>query len=259
MLKVVTWNLNSVKARKDRLVAFLKREEPHLVCLQELKGIDETFPLEEVKATGYDAAVYGQKTYNGVAVLSRAPLEVVSRGFGDGVEDPAARFLCVKAYGLTLASAYIPNGQAVGTDKYAYKLEWLKRLRRYLQTHHSATQPLIVGGDFNVAPEDRDVYDPDGWRGQILFSDPEKAGLKDVCAFGLQDTFRKHHSEGNLYSWWDYRMLGFPKNRGARIDFLFATAPLWEKCLSSRIDRDERKGTGASDHAPVIAEFDWKA
>ena len=255
MLKIATWNVNSLKARKERFLAFLQRESPDLVCLQELKGVDEIFPRAEIEAAGYHAQVFGQKTYNGVAVISKGPSEIVSKSFEDGVDDPAARFLCVRTHGIYVASAYIPNGQAVGSEKYAYKLEWLKRLRRYLDKRFTPKDPLVVAGDFNVAPEDRDVYDPESWKGQILFSDLEKAALKEVCAFGLQDTFRKFHTEGDLYSWWDYRMLGFPKNRGLRIDFVLATPPLWEKCTAARIDRDERKGSSPSDHAPVLAEF----
>lgn len=255
-MKIASWNVNSVKARGERLLAFLKRHEPDVVCLQELKGISENFPFESVRAEGYHAAVYGQKTYNGVAVLSRVEPRNIVRGFEDGIEDPAARFLSAQIGDLTIASVYVPNGQAVGTEKYAYKLKWLERLDRYLVKNHSAGDSLILAGDFNVAPEDRDVYNPEAWRGQVLCSDAEREAFRKVCAFGLDDTFRRIHPEGGLYSWWDYRQLGFPKNHGLRIDFILATKNLADKCQQSLIDRDERKGSTPSDHAPVIAIFE---
>ena len=253
----MTWNVNSVKARLERLQAFLLRESPDVVLLQELKCEEHAFPMDAIKAAGYQAAVFGQKAYNGVAILSKDPITAISKGFGDGKLDEA-RFIAGTVRGVRVASAYIPNGQAVGAEKYQYKLEWLSRLRLCLGKTCDATKPICLGGDFNVAPEDRDVHDPVQFEGQLLFSQAEKDALKVVAEFGLQDTFRKHHTDAGHYSWWDYRMLGFQKNRGWRIDFLFASPPLFEVCKSARIDRDERKGAGPSDHAPVIAEFDWK-
>ncbi len=257
MFKVATWNVNSVKARLERLLNFLERAKPDVVCLQELKCIEEQFPFEPLKAAGYSVAAFGQKSYNGVALLSRHPITDVVRGFGDGDEDVAARFVGGTIKGIRIFSAYIPNGQAVGSEKYEYKLKWLKRLSQYLATHADKTKPLLLMGDFNVAPEDRDVHDPKAWEGMILFSEPEKAALRKVCEFGLQDTFRRHHPEPGLYSWWDYRMLSFPKNKGLRIDFILATQPAMEVCTAASIDREERKGQTPSDHAPVIAEFDY--
>ena len=254
MWKVAAWNVNSVKARLDRLLGFLEREQPDVVLLQELKCEEPGFPYEAVGNLGYSAAVSGQKAYNGVAILSREPALDISRGIGFSDKEDA-RWIAATVQGVRVASVYVPNGQAVGSEKYAYKLEWLKKLREHLDRTESAQKRLLIGGDFNIAPEDRDVHDPAAWRGQILFSEPEKAALQKVCEFGLADTFRKHHNELGHYSWWDYRMLGFPKNRGLRIDFLFATPALWEHCSAARIDRDERKGTLPSDHAPVIAEF----
>jgi len=256
MLRVATWNVNSVKARKERFLAFLHRQRPDIVCLQELKGLEEIFPLAETKAAGYHAAIHGQRTYNGVALLSREPIAQVVKGFDDAGDETAARFIGGTTMGVRAYSAYIPNGQAVGSDKFAYKLEWMRRLRAYFDARHRPNEKILLAGDFNVAPEDRDVYDPEAWRGQILFSEPEKAALAKICGFGFQDTFRKFHEEGGHYSWWDYRQLGFPKNRGLRIDFIFATAPLWERCSAASIEREERKGTLPSDHAPVLAEFD---
>lgn len=255
MFKVVTWNVNSVKARGERLIAFLHRENPDVVCLQELKCIDEAFPYETIQSLGYHAAVFGQKAYNGVALLSREAPQNIRRGFEDGNADAAARFIGATIRGIHIYSAYIPNGQAVGSEKYAYKLEWFSRLKKYLEKNHTPSDRTLLAGDFNVAPEPRDVHDPALWEGKILFSEPERHALLQVCGTGLADTFRKHHAEGNLYSWWDYRDLGFPKNKGLRIDFILATPPLMEVCTEARIDRDERKGTLPSDHAPVIASF----
>lgn len=255
MLKVVSWNVNSIKARLDRVLAFLERARPDVVCLQELKCVDEAFPADALRAAGYQAAVFGQKTYNGVAILARETPEEVTRGFRDW-DDPASRFITARIRGVRIASAYVPNGQAVGSEKYAYKLEWLGQLRRLLDRVYRADEPLVLAGDFNVAPEDRDVHDPEAWRGQILFSEPERKALADVCAFGLRDLIRLHHPEGGIYSWWDYRQLAFPRNSGLRIDLLLATAPVAERCRAAYVDRDERKGKLPSDHAPVIAELD---
>ncbi len=254
MWKVVTWNVNSINARIDRLLAFLQREVPDVVLLQELKCEQVKFPQAAIEQAGYHAAVFGQKTYNGVAILARSAISEVSQGFADGDLDEA-RFILGTVNGIRVASAYIPNGQAVGAEKYHYKLRWLERLRAQLATKVNMAERFVLGGDFNVAPEDKDVHDPKAWEGQILCSTPEREALKRAFDLGLGDTFRLHNQDGGHYSWWDYRMLGFQKNKGLRIDFLMATAPLLGCCTGARIDRDERKGAGPSDHAPVIAEF----
>ncbi len=254
-MKIATWNVNSVNARLDRLLAFLQREQPDALCLQELKCEPGKFPWEAVRGAGYEAAVHGQKTYNGVAILSRSPLEDVREGFGDESGDTQARCLSALVNGVRVISVYVPNGQEVGAEKYVYKLDWFKRLEKYLGKYKKS-EKLVLCGDFNVAPEDLDVHDPDLWRGRILCSDAERAALKQIYSWGLTDTFRKHHPDERIFSWWDYRNLGFVKNQGLRIDFVLATEALGEKCLSARIDRDERKGKLPSDHAPVLAEFD---
>lgn len=256
MRRLVTWNVNSIKIRIDRLLKLIERHRPDVICLQELKTIDANFPLEPLTQAGYHCAVYGQKTYNGVAILSKEEPQEVIRGFGDDVDDPASRFILARFDQWAVASAYIPNGQEVGSPAYAYKLQWLSRLRRLLDADFEPSENLVIAGDFNVAPEDRDVHDPNAWRGKILFSEPEKAALKDVMEFGLVDVFRRHHAAPGLYSWWDYRQMGFPFNRGLRIDFILASDPLAEKCRECFIDREERKGEKPSDHAPVIADFD---
>jgi exodeoxyribonuclease III len=255
-LKIATWNVNSVNARLERLVAFLGREKPDALCLQELKCEESKFPFEAIRGAGYQAAVLGQKTYNGVAILARQKPEDVRTGFGDGIEDAQSRCLSAVVNGVRVISVYVPNGQDVGTEKYVFKLQWLSRLKRHLEKSYQKSERLVLCGDFNVAPEDRDVHDPEWWRGKILCSEPEREAFQAVCGWGLSDTFRLHQPDKGHYSWWDYRALGFPKNLGLRIDFVLATSPLRELCRSARIDRDERKGKLPSDHAPVLAEFD---
>lgn len=250
---LVTWNVNSVTARLERVRDFLQREQPDVLCLQELKCVDEKFPTEALSTFGYHIATLGQKTYNGVAVLSKQPLEVVEKGLDP--TDPQARFLVVRTYDTLVSSVYVPNGQAVGSDKYAYKLGWLEKLSAHLRQTYSPKEPFVLAGDFNIAPEDRDVHDPELWRGKILCSDAERAHLTELCSFGLHDTYRKHVQEGQKFSWWDYRMLAFPKNQGLRIDFVLASEPLYERCTGAEILRDERKGKLPSDHAPVRATF----
>lgn len=266
-IKIVTWNVNSVGQRLSRMLAFLDRESPDFLCLQELKGADEKFPMAAVVEAGYRAEVFGQKGYNGVAILSRHTPVLVTRNFGDGVDDPAARFIaatyelagCLKP--LTVMSAYIPNGQAIGSEKFIYKLEWFQRLRQYLATHHKPDDLVALVGDFNVAASDIDVYDPVAWREHIHTSTRERQGLHQMTTFGLVDTFRHLYPEDPGYSWWDYRQMSFPQNKGLRIDMVYATKPLAEKCREVRVDRNERKqgsveGDKPSDHAPVIATFD---
>ncbi|HZH04954.1 MAG TPA: exodeoxyribonuclease III, partial [Myxococcaceae bacterium] len=255
-MKIATWNVNSVRARQGRLLDWLKTHSPDVMCLQELKCTEDGFPHGELKQAGYSAAVYGQKTYNGVAILAREEPQAVVRGLEDGVEDPQARVVSATVNGVRVFSVYAPNGQAVGSPAYQYKLEWYARFRRVLDAGHQPVEPMVLCGDWNVAPEPIDVYDPAAWEGQTLFTVPEREALKHLCAFGLTDSFRQHHAE-QKFSWWDYRMLGFPKNRGVRIDHLFTTAPLAERCRAADIDREARKGPQPSDHAPVWAEYTW--
>jgi exodeoxyribonuclease-3 len=254
-MKLITWNLNSMRARLDRLLKLLERHRPDAVCLQELKLSDAEFPDVEIRAAGYHAAWRGQKTYNGVAILGRDPPLDVERDFADGEDDPQARFLAATVSGIRILCAYVPNGQEVGSPAFTYKLQWLDRLRAYLDRCCDPAQLLALCGDMNVAPEPRDVYDPAAWEGQILFHPEERAALSRVAAWGLVDAFRLQHPEPGLYSWWDYRMLAFPKNRGLRIDHVLVTRPLAERCTAAAIDRAERKGEKPSDHAPVVVQF----
>jgi exodeoxyribonuclease III len=209
----------------------------------------------ELRAAGYYAVTLGQKTYNGVAILSKEEPTDVVRGFGDGEDDPQARFIVATVRGLRIASAYFPNGGEQGSPKYPYKLQWMRRLRAWLDQHIDPKSHFVLCGDYNVAPEDLDIKNPEHWRDTVLANDEIRAALADVRAFGLDDVFRKHHPTEAFYSWWDYRMLGFPKNDGLRIDHLFATPALAARSERAFIDREERKGKAASDHAPVFAVF----
>ena len=255
MLKIATWNVNSIRARKERVLAWLADNGPDVLCVQETKVTDELFPFEDLASVGYKAVVHGQKTYNGVALLSKELATDVVRGFADNGDDSQARFIGATISGVRVFSAYIPNGSSVGSEKYQYKLAWLSRLRAFLDAHESPDVPLALCGDWNVAPDDRDIHDPLLWEGEVLCTDAERDALKRIVDWRLVDTFRMHCEEGGNFSWWDYRMLGFPKNKGLRIDHIYATERLAGICLGSEIDRNERKGKGASDHAPVVAHF----
>ena len=254
-MKIATWNVNSIRVRLPRVLAFLARHEPAALCLQETKVVDGDFPYDAFRAVGYEVAHHGQKTYNGVAIVARTMPEAVVRGLDDGVDDPQARLIAGTVDGIRVVSAYVPNGQAPDSEKYAYKLEWLARLRRHLEARYRDTEALLVSGDFNVAPEAIDVHDPAAWVGQILCTDKERAALRHVIDFGLIDLYRSLHPEGGRFTWWDYRQLAFPKNLGLRIDHLFVTPSLAARCIDAEIDREERKGKQASDHAPVLARF----
>ena len=254
-MKIATWNVNSIRARWERLAPWLERQRPDVVCLQETKVTDGDFPFVELKGLGYHAAHLGQKTYNGVALLAREELTDVRRGMEDGADDPQARLIGATVSGVRVLSAYVPNGQAVGSEKFAYKLAWLERLRRHLEERYRPEQPLIIAGDFNIAPEPIDVHDPAAWEGQVLCTAVERAALARLVGFGLVDVYRELHPEPGRFTWWDYRRLAFPKNLGLRIDHLFATAPLARLAQRAEIDREARKGKLPSDHAPVLVEL----
>jgi exodeoxyribonuclease-3 len=257
MIKVVTWNINSINSRLARVEAFLRRESPDYLCIQELKCADDKFPLQAIHDLGYHAAFFGQKAYNGVAILSRQPVDIMFKNFQDQVSDDAARSITVRtSHGFDLICGYIPNGQSVGSEKYRYKLEWLARARAFLMQHWRPTDPLIFVGDFNIAPDDRDVYDPVAWREHIHCSSGERKALEALVSFGLIDALRMYDQSAGVFSWWDYRELSFAKDKGLRIDLIYATPPAAARCRNVRVDRDERRGEKPSDHAPVIATFD---
>ncbi len=253
-MKIFSWNINSLRKRQDRLFAWLEQTKPDVVCLQETKCPDEQFPVLALQAAGYHSACHGEKSYNGVAILSQTDLRNVRASFCDEVADPQARVIAATTENVRIYSIYAPNGQAVGSPAYDYKLKWYTRLGDCLAKENDAN--LVVCGDFNVAAEDIDTYDANLWRGAIMCSEDERAAFRKLCdEAGLIDTLRIHHQEGGLFSWWDYRMLAFPKNRGLRIDAILANKSLAEKCTAAGIDREMRKGKEPSDHAPVWAEF----
>jgi len=253
---LATWNVNSIRARRDRLLAWLEKQKPDVLCLQELKCERHALDALGLEEQGWYVAANCQKTYNGVAILSRRPISDVMVGMQDGEEDPQARLVAGTVDGIRIVSVYVPNGGVVGSDKYAYKLRWLERLRAWLERNADPGQPLAVCGDFNVAPEARDVHDPAAWENETLFHVDSRERLASLCAWGLVDAFRLHNQEAGLYSWWDYRMLGFPKNQGLRIDHVLVTRPLAERVQGSFIDREERKGKQPSDHAPVCVRIE---
>lgn len=254
-MKVATYNVNSIRIRLARLLAWLELERPDVVCLQETKVVDDAFPRAELEAAGYQVAVYGQRAYNGVALASRYAIEDVQRGFGDDTFDPEARLMSGIVLGVRIASVYVPNGQIVGTEQWTHKLEWLARLRAHLDARHPPSAPLLLCGDFNVAPEDRDVARPDEWRTSVLCHADARTAWRGVLAWGLVDVARLHHHDDGPYTWWDYRMLGFAKNNGMRIDHILATRALAARCTQTFVARDQRKGKQPSDHAPFVAVF----
>jgi len=255
-MKIATWNVNSIRTRLERALAWLERHEPDVLCLQEIKCEDEAFPREPFEALGYHVETHGQKTYNGVALISREPAEDVVRGFpGDGPE-AQARTIAATFDGLRVIDVYVPNGSSLESDKFPYKLGWLEQLSDMIEADYDPDDEVLLVGDFNIAPDGRDVYDLEAFAGQVHFHPKEHAALARLAEWGFEDLFRKHEDGAGFYSWWDYRRLGFPKNRGLRIDLMLGSAPVWDRCDECVIDRDERKGTKPSDHAPVIAVLD---
>lgn len=250
---VATWNVNSVRVRLPRLLAWLERRRPDVACLQEIKVTDAGFPRAEVEALGYRTLVAGQPTYNGVAILARAEAREVARALPGEGDDAQRRLLVADVGAVRVVNVYAPNGQEVGSDKYAFKLDWYRRLLEYLARSATPERPLVLCGDLNVAPEDRDVWDPERWRGQVLCSEPEREAFRALIAWGLRDSLRLHRQETGLYTWWDYRAGAFHRGWGLRIDHVLLTPPAAARCTHVEIDRDERKGARPSDHAPVLA------
>ncbi len=253
-MRLATWNVNSIRARLPRLLDWLGRTAADVVCLQEVKVAEDEFPFFEIEALGYRAVVLGQRTYNGVAILSRTEPTDIRLGLADGVADDQSRLVAATIEGIRVLSAYFPNGQMVGSDKWAYKLDWMRRLHAHLAASYDPTLPLAICGDFNVAPEDRDVARPEEWGGSVLCHQDARRALADLTSWGLVDAIRLHHEGPGPFSWWDYRMLAFPKGNGLRIDHVFVTKALAERCATSWVDRNERKGKLPSDHAPVLVD-----
>lgn len=253
-MKLATWNVNSLKIRLGHLIDWLHTAQPDVVCLQELKLEDAKFPRDELAAVGYAAAFSGQKTYNGVAILARSPLEDVQTGIPGFVHEHK-RVIAATVGGVRIVCLYAPNGQAVGSDKYEYKLQWYTALREWLRDELARHPQLAVLGDLNIAPEDRDVHDPKAWEGQIHVSEPERAAFRALLELGLKDSFRLFEQAEKSFSWWDYRMLGFRRNAGLRIDFVLLSPALVSRCTACSIDKAPRKLERPSDHTPVIVEL----
>ncbi|HSN21700.1 MAG TPA: exodeoxyribonuclease III [Usitatibacter sp.] len=253
-MKIATWNVNSLRVRLPHLLDWLAAQSPDVVCLQETKCEDDGFPAEELRAAGYCTLHHGQRGYNGVAILSRAEPGEVCRGI-PAFADEQSRVLAADVDGVRLVSAYVPNGQSVGSDKFAYKLRWFEAFAGWLAKELEAHPRLAVLGDFNVAPEDRDVHDPQAWEGKIHVSEPERAALRRVLDVGLADAFRLFEQPEQSFSWWDYRMGAFRRNMGLRIDLVLLSPELAKLCRSCTIDKAPRKLERPSDHAPVLCEL----
>jgi exodeoxyribonuclease-3 len=253
---IATWNVNSVRTRLAHVFTFLHEHYPDVLCLQELKVEEKSFPFEAFARRGYHVAAHCQKTYNGVAIVSPYPIGEVDAGFGPKSDDTEARLIAATVRGVRVASAYVPNGQEVGSDKYRYKLNWMANLSDYLSARADPKRPVALCGDFNVAMDDRDVHDPKAWAGRVLFSEPEREAAARWQGWGLMDCFRRHHEEDGRFSWWDYRQGAFARNLGLRIDHVWATRPLWERCRACEIVKEPRAWDKPSDHAPVVAIFE---
>lgn len=254
-MKIATWNVNSINVRMPQLLSWLETAKPDVVCLQETKAVDANFPELDLKAAGYDSAFTGEKSYNGVAILSRLPIEEVQLNFPDDGIDSPKRMIAATIDGIRIVNTYIPNGTELGSDKFAFKLDWLIRLRRYFDETCTPDTDVLLCGDFNVAPESVDVWNPAQWTGKLHFSKPERAAITFVRQWGFTDLFRKLNGDVREYSWWDYRAGAFQHNHGLRIDHIWTSENLTARGMSCCIDRSTRELEKPSDHAPVIAEF----
>ncbi len=252
-MRLATWNVNSLKVRLPHLLDWLAANPVDVVCLQETKQQDADFPADALRAAGYHSAFIGQKTYNGVAILSREPLTEVQYGI-PGFDDEQKRVIAAMLGDVRIVCVYVPNGQSVDSDKYAYKLRWLEALNHWLRDELLRYPKLALLGDYNIAPEDRDVYDPAGWEGNVLVSPREREQFRSLLALGLRDAFRLFEQPEKSYSWWDYRMMAFRRNLGLRIDHILLSVALAEQCKSCQIDKAPRKLERPSDHTPVVAE-----
>lgn len=254
-MRIATWNVNSLRVRLEILVEWLSQDGPEVVCLQETKVTDDLFPVQALTDIGYQVAYTGQKTYNGVALLSRFPITDVFMTLPGAPPEDEKRFITAMINGVRVINVYVPNGQEVGAPKFHYKLAWLEALHTFLRDTYAPHDPVLVCGDFNIAPEARDVYDPAKAEGEILFHPDERAAFARLVAWGLCDTLRLHQQDGGLYSWWDYRAMAFRRNLGYRIDHILVTPPLATRCTAVTFARDLRKLPKPSDHIPVVAAF----
>ena len=254
-MKIATWNVNSLNVRLPHVLEWLSANTPDVLVLQEIKQVTDVFPVDEFSDAGYRSIASGQKTYNGVAVISREQPGDPATDF-PGFEDPQRRMLAVTVDDVRIVNLYVPNGQAVGTEKYEYKLDWLAALRKFIEGEIELHDNIVILGDFNIAPADEDVHDPEKWGDAILCSPPERAALQALLSLGLTDVFRKFEQPEKSFSWWDYRAAGFRRNAGLRIDLILGSDTMTRLCTASYVDKEPRRWERPSDHAPVVAEFD---
>ena len=254
-MKIASWNVNGIRARTEHVVNWLKTTQPDVLAIQESKVVDDLFPYDEYLKLGYYPLVYGQKAYNGVALLSKKEPINPSTGIS-GYKDPQTRVVSAIYESITVMDIYVPNGQSVGSDKFVYKLEWLDHLTGYIEKSLKENENLIVLGDFNIAPEDRDVYDPEAWKDKVLCSKQERGALEKLVDLGLVDSFRLFKQQDASYSWWDYRAAAYRRKMGLRIDLILLSTPVAERCTSSTIDESPRGWEKPSDHTPVVVEID---
>jgi exodeoxyribonuclease III len=253
-MRIATWNVNSLKVRLPHVRDWLVANPVDVLCLQETKQQDEDFPQDELQTVGYHSKFSGQKTYNGVAILSRAPAREVQHGIPD-YDDEQKRVIAATFGDIRVVCIYVPNGQAVDSDKYYYKLKWLTALRDWLEEELIRHPKLVVLGDYNIAPEDRDVHDPAVWQGNVLVSEAERIHFQNLIKLGLYDSFRLFEQPEKSFTWWDYRMMAFRRNHGLRIDHILISVPLVAQCKSCVIDKAPRKLERPSDHVPVVVEL----
>lgn len=254
-MKIATWNVNSLKVRLPQVLQWLTDNPVDVLCLQETKLTDDKFPLDDFEKAGYQVVFSGQKTYNGVAIVSKYPISEVVKN-NPRFADEQQRIIAATIEGVRIVCAYIPNGQAVGSDKYQYKLNWLNALHDWLADELKTHESLALLGDYNIAPEDRDVHDPVAWKDQVLVSEPEREQFRRLLELGFKDSFRMFEQADKLYSWWDYRMMAFRRNMGLRIDHILLSPPLAARCTGCVIDKVPRKWEQPSDHTPVIATIE---
>ena len=254
-MKIETWNVNSIRVRLPHLIEWLHSEQPDILALQETKVEDYAFPEQPLIDAGYSSVYRGQKTYNGVALLSKSSLlnDVVSEI--DGYSDPQKRFIAATIRGCRIVNVYVPNGSEIGSEKFEYKLNWLDHLYSWLEQQIELYPKILVLGDFNIAPQDSDVYDPDAWRDKVLCSLSERNAFEKILALGLSDCLREFQSSNQVFTWWDYRMNGFKRNRGLRIDHILSSRDMFNGCKDCRVDLSPRSLDRPSDHAPVVAVF----
>lgn len=254
-MKIATWNVNSINIRMEMLTKWLADSEIDVACFQETKTVDEGFPLEALKEAGYEATILGQKSYNGVAIISKFPIEDVQKNFPDDDDESPKRLIAATIKGVRIVNTYIPNGTELGTDKFTFKLDWLQRLRRYFDDTCDANKDVLLCGDFNVAMDEVDVWSVPQWEGKLHFTKTERAAMYNVKQWGFTDLFRKLNGDVQEFSWWNYREGAFQRNRGLRIDYIWTSNSLAEKSTACHIDKSPRALERPSDHAPVIADF----